>query len=67
MSTPEEIRYDGQQQQRVDKRREMLERRARMGGPEAPEPCDPCDGEGFTRETYPPSECPHCLGAEVQS
>ncbi|KKN00770.1 hypothetical protein LCGC14_1134570 [marine sediment metagenome] len=66
MSTPEEIRYDGQQQDREDKRREMLERRARMGGPDAPEPCEDCDGKGFTNETYPPSECPCCLGTGVQ-
>ncbi|KKL80148.1 hypothetical protein LCGC14_2007670 [marine sediment metagenome] len=46
MSTPEEIRYDGQQQDREDKRREMLERRGRMGGPDAPETCERCGGTG---------------------
>ena len=66
MSTPEDIRKDGKQQDAEDKRREFLERRARMGGPEAPEPCEDCDGDGFTRETYPPSECSRCLGTGVQ-
>ncbi len=46
MSRPEEIRYDGQQQDREDKRREDLERRARMGGPDAPEDCERCHGVG---------------------
>ena len=44
----------------------FLERRATMGGPEAPEPCGECEGEGFTAETFPPSECPRCLGTGVQ-
>ncbi len=73
MSTPEEIRYDGQQQDREDKRREMLERRARMGGPDV-EDCEKCDGRGDvmavgymddTPEPYP-TECPRCLGTGVQ-
>ena len=46
MSTPEEIRYDGQQQNREDKRRARLEEMARMGGPDAPEDCEKCDGIG---------------------
>ncbi len=57
---------DYKQQDREDKRREMLERRARMGGPDAPETCDDCDGKGFTDETYPLSECGRCLGTGVQ-
>ena len=80
MSTPEEIRYDGQQQDREDKRRESLERRARMGGSDAPEDCEKCKGTGeivVLRElgaeipfgqVHPHShtECPRCLGTGVQ-
>ena len=78
MSTPEEIRYDGQQQDREDKRREFLERRARMGGPDAPETCDDCDGKGrvvidaclcpaLVRDEDCYRECPgRCLGTGVQ-
>ncbi len=46
MSTPEDIREDGRRDDAEDKRREFLEQRSRMGGPEAPEPCDMCGGEG---------------------
>ncbi len=76
MSTPEEIRYDGQQTDREDKRREDLESRSRMGGPEAPEDCETCEGSGIleVREgSYPngvyflSSECPKCLGSGVQA
>ncbi len=78
MSTPEEIRYDGQQQDREDKRREMLERRARMGGPDV-EDCETCEGKGkivysdtsrgrggFAGQTISSSECPRCLGTGAQ-
>ena len=67
MSTPEEIRYEGQQQDREDKRREMLERRGRMGGPDAPDDCEKCDGRGELyrlEDRY--EECPRCLGTGVQ-
>ena len=73
MSTLEEIRYDGQQQDREDKRREMLERRARMGGPDAPDACEDCDDGEVMRisSTLPDlkyrfEECPRCLGSKVQ-
>ncbi|KKL78200.1 hypothetical protein LCGC14_2027280 [marine sediment metagenome] len=76
MSSPEEIRYDGQQQDREDKRREMLERRARMGGPDAPEACLHCGGDGSCSRvgadsggvncSDPQIECPHCLGTGVR-
>ena len=80
MSTPEEIRYDGQQQDREDKRREMLERRGRTGGPDAPEACEKCEGtgrvlrvkdtslhSGYSVSGRPLSrECPRCLGTGVQ-
>ncbi len=76
MSTPEEIRYDGQQEDREDKRREGLERRGRMGGPDAPDPCERCDGEGHIPCTHDRGcctpgecmgeECPRCLGTGVQ-
>ncbi len=46
MSTPEEIRYDGQQQDREDKRRARLEEMGRMGGPDAPDLCQRCHGTG---------------------
>ncbi len=59
-------------QDREDKRREMLERRGRMGGPEAPEDCGACNGEGMRfvagADEYEPitEDCPHCLGTGVQ-
>ena len=65
MSTAEEIRYDGQQD-REDKQREMLERRARMGGPDAPEPCENCDGQGCFDGPHGYLECPRCLGTGAQ-
>jgi hypothetical protein len=37
---------DYKQQDREDQRREFLEQRSRMGGPEAPEGCEKCDGNG---------------------
>ena len=71
MSTPEEIRYEGQQQDREDKRREMLERRGRMGGPDVEEACEECGGEGTVplkvrRFNLSRQECPRCLGSKVQ-
>ena len=72
MSTPEEIRYEGQQQDREDKRRERLEEMARRGGPDAPDPCERCDGEGshLSQATWNSPvlkhECPRCLGTGVQ-
>ena len=65
MSTPEDIREDGKQQDREDKRREFLERRSMMGGPEAPEPCEDCDGTGRVPFGLL-SECSRCLGTGVQ-
>ncbi len=67
MSTSEEIRYDGQQQDREDTRREMLERRGRMGGPDAPEPCEECEGTGCRNDQCRDNDdCPKCLGSGVQ-
>jgi len=70
---------DYKQQDREDKRREFLERRARMGGPDAPEPCEKCDGQGeivysdtslgrggYAGQTISSGECPRCLGTGVQ-
>ncbi len=58
-------------QDREDKRREDLERR--MGGPDAPEPCETCGGKGHSwhigtheRSCYCGHECPRCLGSGVQ-
>ncbi len=77
MSTPEEIRYDGQQQDREDKRRVRLEEMGRQGGPDAPDACESCDGDGriVTEACLCPApvrdegcyrECPRCLGTGVQ-
>ncbi|KKL57519.1 hypothetical protein LCGC14_2234570 [marine sediment metagenome] len=59
-------------QDREDKRREMLERRARMGGPDV-EDCENCGGEGFllSQATWNSPvlkhDCPgRCLGTGVQ-
>ena len=63
---------DYRQQDREEKRREFLERRAMMGGPEAPEPCEECGGEGshLSQATWNSPvlkhECPRCLGTGVQ-
>ena len=63
---PEADAEDYKQQEGEERYQAFLERRAIMGGPDAPEPCEDCDGKGFTNETYPPSECPCCLGTGVQ-
>ena len=70
MSTPEDIREDGKRDAAEDKRREFLEQRSRMGGPDAPEPCEECEGKG-AKLVNPPNdcdfvECPRCLGTGVQ-
>ncbi len=70
MSTREEIRYDGQQQDREDKRRARLEEMSRRGGPDAPDECEGCHGRGhiFLRDKYHAveQECGRCLGTGVQ-
>ncbi len=65
MGEADEMLY--RQQDREDKRREFLEQRSRMGGPEAPEPCERCDGRGSVyrlEDRY--EECSRCLGTGVQ-
>ena len=73
MSTPEDIREDGRRDDAEDKRREFLEQRSRMGGPEAPEPCETCGGEGSFWQKRDGGSlsgsrtlCPRCLGSKVQ-
>lgn len=65
---------DYRQQEGEERHRAFLERRAMMGGPEAPEDCEMCDGTRFaplidhdakTWRTVP-VECPRCLGTGVQ-
>lgn len=70
---------DYKQQAGEERWQAFLERRAMMGGPEAPEPCEKCDGEGV-RCTHDQgwclptcdsgfssdNECPRCLGTGVQ-
>jgi hypothetical protein len=65
------------QQDREDKRREFLEQRSRMGGPEVPEACETCEGKGYIPCTHDRGcctpgecmgeECPRCLGTGVQA
>ena len=77
MSMPEEICYDGQQQDREDRMRARLEEMGRRGGPDAPDACESCDGKGriVTEACLCPApvrdedcyrECPRCLGTTVQ-
>ncbi|KKL48849.1 hypothetical protein LCGC14_2321430, partial [marine sediment metagenome] len=55
---------DYKQQDREDKRRGFLERRGRMGGPDAPEDCERCGGKGYRgcKPCQTKRECPRCLG-----
>jgi hypothetical protein len=68
---------DYKQQNREEKRRAFLERKAMMGGPEAPAPCEQCDGNGQivtdgclcpapVRDEDCYQECLRCLGTGVQ-
>ena len=61
---------DYRQQDAEERERARLERRGMMGGPEAPEPCERCDGEGRVEPQFwtsqPYIECPRCLGTGVQ-
>lgn len=61
MSTPEDIYEDGKRQDREDRLEREREDRLRREPPIG-EPCGECEGEGFTNETFPPSECPRCEG-----
>ncbi|KKN75257.1 hypothetical protein LCGC14_0382560 [marine sediment metagenome] len=59
---------DYKQQEGEEKYRAFLERRAMMGGPDAPEPCETCSGQDFAVVEWPwgCKECPRCLGTGVQ-
>ena len=46
MSISEADQEDYKQQEGEERYRAFLERRAMMGGPDAPEPCETCGGEG---------------------
>jgi len=64
---------DYRQQEGEEQYQAFLERRAMMGGPEAPEPCEECDGEGsfWQKEkggglSGSQTLCSRCLGTGVQ-
>jgi len=67
---------DYKQQEGEEQYQAFLERRALMGGPDAPEACEKCDGNGrvITDACLCPApvrdedcyqECPKCLGSGV--
>ena len=54
-----------------DKMRARLEEMGRRGGPDAPEPCEECDGKGIISRRLEHrcevnEECSRCLGTGVQ-
>ena len=67
---------DYKQQEGEERHRAFLERRAMMGGPDAPDRCSHCGGNGSCMWNGadhggvncddPYDECPHCLGTGVQ-
>jgi len=73
-SVSEDDAADYRQQAGEEAWQAFLERRARMGGPEAPEPCEKCDGAGSFwqkekggRLSGSRTLCSRCLGTRVQS
>ena len=67
----EEDQADYRQQEGEERWRARLERLAMMRGPDAPDPCEECDGKGQVQiktedDDYDSDGCPRCLGTGVQ-